>query len=167
MFVCFLVSVAISMPVSVRYCFSRCFAVSAREAYNWCTNYTKEDLALAGSSSGQRKITRLTEGTLILTDIFPAETGAIQKQKLVHLYPDQLQWASTHLTGPNRYSQFLYKIIPEEPAASRLDYIALYLDYAKENIDSEEAKKFAAKLCRQDAEVWRLLAKAMTKELVK
>lgn len=165
MLVCFLVSVAIGMAVLVRYGFSQRFAVGACEAYEWCTNYCPEDLALAGSLSGERKITHLNKATIILTDTFPTETGTVEKQKLVHLYPDQLQWVSTHLSGPNKYSQFLYKITPEGPAASRLDFTALHLDYTKETADAESTKILAEKLCKEDSQMWALFAKVMEKDL--
>jgi len=167
MLVCFLVFMATNMPVPVGYSFSQRFAVSAAEAYRWCTDYCPEDLALAESPGGERKITRLTEGTILLTDTFRTEAGIVEKQKLVHLYPDPLQWVSTHLTGPNKYSQFLYKISVEGPTASRLDFTVLHFDYTKESIDDKSAKLLADKLCKEDSQMWALFARAMEKEFSK
>ena len=61
----------------------------------------------------KRTVTWLTESTVILKETFPTNSGTIEKEKLVHLYPDRLMWVSTHLSGPNKYSQFLYQITPE------------------------------------------------------
>jgi hypothetical protein len=151
------------MPCSVRYCFSQSFPVPAREAYDWCTDYSAHDHALMGDEAAERQIIRLAEDTVILTDIFHAEKGEVEKQKLVHLYPDRLCWVATHLTGPNKYSQFIYEISGEGNSASRLDFTAVHLEYAK--LDSEALESLADKLKAADSAVWKLLAKAMAREL--
>ena len=119
-----------------------------------------------GEENAERQITHLAEGTLILTDVFHAN-GHVEKQKLVQLYPDQLRWTSTHLTGPNKYSQFTYMISEEGESASRLDFTGLHLEYAKENLNEEDIKLLEEKLRKEDSHVWKLLAKAMAKELRK
>ena len=93
--------------------------------------------------------------------------GDVEKQKLVQLYPDRLRWVSTHLTGSNRYSQFIYEISAEGNRASRLDFTALHLEYEKDSLDSEAVKSLAEKLKKEDSAAWKLLAKAMIKELGK
>jgi hypothetical protein len=154
------------MPYSIRYCFSQRFSVPARKAYKWCTDYSPEDHALMGDEAAERQITRVTDTTIILTDIFHISSGPVEKQKLVQLYPDRLLWISTHLTGPNKYSQFIYEISAEGNDASRLDFTALHLEY-EEKLDSEDIKSLAGKLKEEDSAAWKLLARAMTKELGK
>ena len=154
------------MPCSIRYSFSQRFSVPARKAYKWCTDYNPEDHALMGDEAAERQITHIAESTIILTDIFHTSSGPVEKQKLVQLYPDRLRWISTHLTGPNRYSQFIYEISAEGNSASRLDFTALHLEYEKK-LDSEGIKSLADKLKEEDSKAWKLLAKAMTKELGK
>jgi len=122
---------------------------------------------LMGEDAAERQITHLTDTTIVLTDIFHASNGRVEKQKLVQLYPDRLSWISTHLTGPNKYSQFIYEISAEDNSASRLDFTALHLEYEKENLDSEGIKSLADKLKEEDSAVWKRLAKAMAKELGK
>jgi len=117
-----------------------------------------------GDEAAERQITHLTDTTIILTDIFHTGKGKVEKQKLVQLYPDRLRWISTHLTGPNKYSQFIYEISAEDNGASRLDFTALHLEYEKK-LDSEDIKSLADKLKEEDSKAWKLLAKAMTKEL--
>ena len=155
------------MPCSIRYSFSQRFSVPARKAYKWCTDYGPEDHALMGDEAAERQITRVTDTTIILTDIFQTSSGTVEKQKLVQLYPDRLCWVSTHLTGPNKYSQFIYEISTEGNSASRLDFTALHLEYEEEKLDSEDIKSLAGKLKEEDSAAWKLLAKAMTKELGK
>jgi hypothetical protein len=118
-----------------------------------------------GEASAERQITRVTDATIILTDTFHTNSGNVEKQKLVQLYPDRLLWVSTHLIGPNKYSQFIYEISAEGNSASRLDFTALHLEY--ENLDSEAIKSLAGKLKKEDSAAWKLLAKAMIKELGK
>jgi hypothetical protein len=99
----------------------------------------------------------------MLTDALHTVSGSIEKQKLVQLYPDQLFWVNTHLTGPNRHSQFLYQISPDGKGGSYLDFTALHLEYESK----EDTETLAARLCRADSDMWKLLAKAMTDELEK
>ena len=155
------------MRCSIRYCFSQRFSVPARKAYKWCTDYGPEDHALMGDKAAERQITRVTDTTIILTDIFHTSSGPVEKQKLVQLYPDRLRWVSTHLTGPHKYSQFIYEISAEGNAASRLDFTALHLEYEKEKLDSKDIKSLAGRLKEEDSAAWKLLARAMTKELDK
>jgi len=118
---------------------------------------------LMGEEATERQIVHLADTTIILTDIFYTRNGRVEKQKLVQLYPDRLCWISTHLTGPNRYSQFIYEISAEGKDASRLDFTALHLEYEK--LDSESVKSLADKLKREDSSAWKHLAKAMAKEV--
>ena len=155
------------MPCSIRYNFSQRFSVPTRKAYKWCTDYDPQDHALMGKDAAERQITHLTDTTIILKDIFHTNKGHVEKQKLVQLYPDRLSWIATHLTGPNKYSQFIYEISAEGDDASRLGFTALHLEYEKENLDSEGIKSLADKLKEEDSAAWKLLAKAMAKELGK
>jgi hypothetical protein len=155
------------MPCSIRYSFSQRFSVPTRKAYKWCTEYDPQDPALMGEDAAERQITHLTDTTIILNDIFHTSNGRVEKQKLVQLYPDRLSWISTHLTGPNKYSQFIYEISTEGNSASRLNFTGLHLEYEKENVNSEGIKSLADKLKEEDSAAWRRLAKAMAKELGK
>jgi hypothetical protein len=141
------------MPVSVKYHFSQRLTISAKDAFDWCTDFDPKDHDLMGDENAERQITRLAHGLVILKDTFHTPQGTIEKKKLVHLYPDQLTWVSTHLTGPNKHSQFLYVITPQGKDASVLNFTALHVDYYD--------KVVAVKLCKEDADAWKLLAKAM------
>jgi hypothetical protein len=110
-----------------------------------------------GDKRAERQITQLAEGAIILKDSFHSVAGTIEKQKLVHLYPDQYRWTSTHLTGPNKHSQFLYRITPQSKNASFLTFKALHLEYN----EKEDAKLLAERLCKEDAYAWKLLRGAM------
>jgi hypothetical protein len=151
------------MPVSARYQFRQNFSVSAKEAFDWCTAFNDDDNALMGDSEAKREIIHITNGSLLIKDTFPTPTGTIEKLKLVQLYPNLHRWTSTHLTGPNRYSQFLYAIKPNGKYASFLEFTALHIEYdEKANSDA-----LAECLCCEDAAVWERLAKIMAKDLRK
>jgi hypothetical protein len=155
----------ITMPISIRYHFRTLFAVSAKNAFEWCTAFDPADHALMGEENAQQKIKRVGADTIILTDTFHTEKDTIEKQKLIELFPDTFSWTSTHLTGPNKHSQFLYQIYADGKTASHLDFIGLHLEYQKEQMDKAKTTLLTKKLCKEDACVWQLLAKAMVKDL--
>lgn len=140
--------------------------MSAHKAYEWCTDYRSgtEDHLLMGEESGQREVQRVADSTVVLTDTFRVEGGTVEKQKLVEMYRDRFSWNATHLTGPAKYSQFLYVITPDSKDTSHIDFNGLFLDYKHENLGKTETEKLAAELCKDDAEGWKLLAKAMAKD---
>jgi len=149
------------MPVSARYQFHQKFSVSAGEAFDWCTAFDADDNALMGDSEAKREIFNVAKGSLLLKDTFPTPKGTVEKQKLVALYPNQRQWTSTHLSGPNRHSQFLYTITPKGKNSSVLEFTAVHIEY-DEKADSDA---LAERLCREDSAAWVRLAKAMESEL--
>jgi hypothetical protein len=155
----------ITMPISIRYHFRTLFSVSAKKAFKWCTAFDPGDHALMGEKNAQRKVKRVGGDTIILTDTFHTEKGTIEKQKLVELFPDTFSWTSTHLTGPNKYSQFLYQVYADRETASHLDFTGFHLEYQKEQMDKAKTALLTEKLCKEDVCVWQLLAKAMAKEL--
>jgi hypothetical protein len=148
------------MALSVRYYFSQRFNVSAQRAFDWCIDFDPKDHDLMGDANAKRQISHITPDTIILTDVFLSPSGFIEKQKLVQLYPNRLSWTSTQLTGPNKYSQFLYRITAEGKGFSALNFTGLHLEYD----EKADAKLLADKLCKEDAAVWKLLAKAMEEE---
>jgi hypothetical protein len=155
------------MPIAIRYHFSQGFSVSARDAYLWCTDFTPQDLALVGEDNVKRQVTRLTDSTLVLREVFQTNSGNVEKKKLVQLYPDRLSWISTHFTGPNKYSQFIYQVSVEGNNASRLDFTATHMVHEQKTMSESDSKLLTKKLCNYDASVWKLFAKAMEKELNK
>jgi hypothetical protein len=151
------------MVTTVRYHFRQPFSVPAKEAFDWCTDYGPQDHSMMGYSNSKRAVIKVSEGCILLTDTFQTAAGLVEKQKLVQLYPDKLFWVNTHLIGPNRHSQFLYQISPDQKGGSCLHFTALHLEYESE----EDAKTLAERLCQADSAAWKLLAKAMTDELTK
>lgn len=114
--------------------------------------------------NGKRSIEKLTDDAFILTDTFNTNQGAVTKTKLVRLRPAEMTWISTHIDGPVKYSQFLYKVTPEGKNKCRVDFDGLHLE---PNIMSKkDAAAFARKIRAEDSGAWKNLAKAMEKELL-
>jgi hypothetical protein len=153
------------MRRSVNYHFSQRFHVPALKAYEWCTNYDPLDPVLMHENA-ERRILRISESAIILTDTYHTRDGSIRKQRLVNLYPDRLSWTSTHITGPNKYSQFLYEIVAEGEKASRLEFTGLHIERAsKEDSDGKGIGLLVNRLKEEDSAAWVLLAAEMEREL--
>jgi hypothetical protein len=153
------------VPYSIRYGFSQHFSVSAAQAFDWCTDYLPTDHALIGIDGAERTVTKVADDVLIVKDSFSTKSGQIEKEKLVHLYPERLAWTSTHISGPNIHSQFTYHITQQDNG-SRLDFAALHIEH-KENLTEKELAALTMELRDGDAELWRCFAETMKKELVK
>jgi hypothetical protein len=151
------------MPYAVHYEFIQEFNAPAQKAFDWCTDYRPEDMTLMKEENATRKVQRIANDVVILLDTFNREGKSVEKQKLVCLYPARLMWTSTHLTGPNKHSQFLYEITPLKAGKSQLKFTASSLDY--ETLDSETAETRSKELRKMDAQTWKLLAREMEKEL--
>jgi hypothetical protein len=148
------------MAYSVRYEFSQKFEVPAREAYEWCTSYDPNDLALIGEV-GTRSISAISESTVILNDTYKVGKTINRRKRLVQLYPAELFWVSTHLIGPTKYSQFLYKISPETKSRSRLDFTGLQIEYGSAQHTKQSITARSEKLRKIDSEDWKKLAEEM------
>jgi len=146
---------------SVHYKFSQHFDFPARQAYEWCTDYQPSDLQLAGEK-GERKVRRLNEDTIILTDTFFTGKVKAVKKRLVKLYPKRLSWTNTRISPDAKHSQFLYEIF-SEPGGSRLVFTGsqMFPGTATESRRAALAKKIAG----EDSAEWKVLAKAMAKDL--
>jgi hypothetical protein len=152
------------MPYILRYLFSQEFAVPAQVAYQWCVDYSSDDPALMGEENAKRKVTWMTDGTALLKETFSLRGGVVEKQKLVHLYPDRLMWVSTHISGPNKHSQFIYEIKPGDDTSSRLEFTARHIEYT-EHLTPKRQVSLVIQLCKEDSDLWKRLAKAMETEL--
>ena len=153
------------MSASIRYRFTQKFPYPPKAAFDWCTDFAPQDHTLMGDPNAERKVIPMSKGVLILDEVFHTPNGDVLKQKLVTLYPDRLSWVSTHLTGPNKHSQFTYQITPIK-GGSQLEFTGLYIEYGKK-LTAVEVKLLSERFCKEDADAWGLLAAAMVKDLGK
>jgi hypothetical protein len=154
------------MPITICYRFSQHFAVLPKQAYLWCTDFSPQDPQLLGYIITERQVTPITEGLILLIDTLKTAQSTVEKQKLVHLYPDKLSWVLTHITGPTKHSQFRYEILPDTNGC-HLNYEALHVEQEKEYLSSDEKLQLAKSLCKKDLDMWQFLAVAMEQELEK
>jgi len=150
---------------TIRYGFTQRFRVPASVAYRWCTDFEPRDLELM-REKGRRKIEHVSEDTIILTDSFHAGEGReqVSKRKLVRLFPARMFWTNTHISGPNKHSQFLYQITPEGRKTSKLEFLGQHVEYR--SMSKADSNALAKRLREEDSSAWKLLAKAMERELV-
>ena len=149
---------------SANYKFTQHFRVPAWKAYKWCTDYRPNDLALMGEK-GRRGIQKLTQDTLILTEVVRLGRKTVRKRKLIKLNPAELAWYNIQLEGPNKHSTFLYQIQPEGPRASKLNFTGLMVVYSKRKLSPGRIRRTAGTERGYDSQAWVLLAKAMEKEV--
>ena len=148
---------------SVRYTFTQSLALPAKEAFEWCTDYQPYDLAMM-KEEGKRTIRKITEDTILLTESIPKKNKTITRTKLVRLNRPELSWSNTHISGPNRHSQFLYRILPEGKTRSRLFFRGLYVCYSSRPIPRKQLQRIGREERRGDSTVWRHLAAALREE---
>src|SRR5208337_414877 len=149
---------------SVSYKFSQSFRVPARQAYKWCTNYEPTDLSLM-NEEGQPRIRKVTEDTVILTEKFNQKGKMVKKVKLVKLNPVNMSWYNIHIVGPNKNSAFVYQIVPEGKTRSKLMFTGFLVVYSKASFSPKLIKQIATNEKRGDSNAWKLLARAMEKDI--
>ncbi|MFI5449368.1 MAG: hypothetical protein ACHQ03_06350 [Candidatus Bathyarchaeia archaeon] len=156
------------MPImraySLTYRFSQRLPVPARQAYLWCTDYKPNDLSLM-NMKGLRKIERISSDTIILREVVDRKGKKIKKIKLIKLPPAALSWHNLQISGPNKYSEFLYQIQPINRRASKLILTGRLVIYGNVKLAQRAITKIASNERRSDSPPWKLLAKAMANQL--
>jgi hypothetical protein len=153
------------MPlVALDYRFRTRLPAPADAAYRWATDYAPDDWHRMGYD-GTRRIRRLAPGTLVLTDRVRVDGHFVTKVRLVRLRPRERAWTNTHLAGPNRLSQFLYHILPQGRRASVLEFVGLQVETSVRPLSRSALTARARTVAREDAAIWRRLARAMREEL--
>lgn len=135
----------------------------AIDAFEWCVDYDQGDLDLMGEI-GRRKIMRVSDNSVLLVDSYRGEK-AFTKKKLVHLFPEKLFWTSVHVSGPAKYSQFLYQITEEGKNRSSLEFTGFQVVYSDKAPTRSEISLLAKKLVSEDSATWKKLASAMERDL--
>jgi len=155
------------MPIrSIKYKFTQHFKVPALEAYRWCTKYDPRDLSLMGMI-GKREIRWISKDAVILSDSYRKKNGGtFTKTKIVRLDPSTLSWTNTHISGPLKYSQFLYKIVPEGKSSSRLEFRGLQLQ-SFDPRNKQNIRTITNIIRKEDSGAWKLLARELNKEFRK
>jgi hypothetical protein len=158
------------MPLQrLSYHFSTKLAAPRPRAYRWATDYRSDDFEL-GKLNGTRKVERLADDLILLTDSFQedpfnARPGApTVKVKLVHLFPDEWKWTSTHIAGPAKYSQFLYELTARGPGASTLHFSGNQVESVARRPTPASIRLRTQELRREDSQLWARLSAALADE---
>lgn len=114
---------------------------------------------------GSRRVRKLTDDAILLSETTFANGKAVKKVKLVRINRRRLSWSSTHVSGPFRHSQFLYQISPVGKNRSKLEFDGLLLVYSTVKLSREKIGRIAKQEGQQDSTSWRHLAKAMAEEV--
>lgn len=160
------ISATIMQTFSVSYTFNQRFPVPAQDAFNWATDYQPNDLAIMGEN-GKRRIRKLTKDAIILEDDVTLGGKKIRKVKLVRINPRILSWHNIQLQGPNKHSEFIYEVSPHRNRKSRLTFTGLLVIYSMNRLSRQKLIQIANREKQYDSKAWRLLTKAMIKELQK
>jgi len=153
--------------LSVHYAFRQKFSVDADRAFRWCVDFEPADARLDGSDD-RRRVQRLTEDAVLLTDLSPrAGSRPVVQVKLVRIDASQRRWTSTHLHGPSRFSQAWYQVVTDARGGSHLEFEALHLEPVPHGRRAPSARALARRFAREGAQAWRLLANAMVRDLRK
>lgn len=154
------------MPAnSIVYAFNVPLPAPADVAYRWATDYRPDDPARMGEV-GIRKIEKIAPDTLLLTDTLRRNGRTVRKTRLVRLRPKERAWTNTHLGGPYRHSQYLYRIVPTGRRTSRLEYTGLQIEYGPALSASARARR-AKEARREDRGSWTLIVRAMRADLAR
>ena len=150
--------------VSTRYEFSQRFNVPAAQAFEWCTDYDPKDHNLMGLR-GFRKVTRISDDTVMLEDTLYPKGKAVTKKKIVKVDRERMTYFNFHTTGANKNSLYFYRIIPEGEGRSRLEYTGYELTYPKKAPSKKQLAATAEADAAARTKEWGLLADAMEREL--
>jgi hypothetical protein len=150
--------------VSTRYEFTQHFDVPAPQAFSWCTDYDPKDHNLMGNR-GHRRVTRVSDDTILLEDTLYPNGRAVTKKKLIKIDRETMTYFNFHLTGANKNSLYFYRIIPEGEAKSRLEYTGYELTYPKKAPTRAQLDAAAEADAVTRAREWGRLAKAMESEV--
>lgn len=149
---------------TVHYRFSQRFPFPLQDAYDWATDYGKDDIGLMGLQ-GERKIDRIDKDTLVLNDAFFAHGRTTKKRRLVRIFPELHMLTNTRLSGPNKHSQFLYQFVEEGKNGSRLDFTGARVNRSKARPTPSKIAALAEQYASEDSVLWVNLAEAMERDL--
>jgi hypothetical protein len=159
-----------SMPLQrISYEFTIRLPASRERAFAWATDYRADDFGRMGLQA-RRRVRWLTPDMAVLTDTFRSDPfastpgGRSVKVKLVHRYPQRFAWTATHLSGPARFSQFLYELTPLGGRQCQLRFRGNQVERTAKAPTAASLAVRARTLTAEDSQLWRHLARALRNE---
>lgn len=145
----------------IEYTFRQRFRVPRAAAYAWATDFTPSDWKIAGLD-GRRSVRILSPELRLLTDrVDPPGGDRRPRTRLIHLYPDEFAWVSTHVRGDHLHSQFRYAIRSVGPRASELTFQGREIRWERKRATAAQVRAWRRQLRAGDAALWRAFARAM------
>lgn len=142
------------VQVSIRYEFRQPFRVSAPAAFRWATDFGPSDAELFGDQR-RRTVRRLGPDALRMTDTTHPAGRTLRITRLVRIFPERMAWTNTHLSGPFRYSQFWYRIVPDGPRRCHLEFTGLKIETRSRPLTPVEVRRESEANRREDSATWR------------
>ena len=153
------------VTISLRYRFRQPLRASAEKAYAWCTDFGPGD-AEYFADGRTRSIRRIAPDALFLTEVTHPAGRKVRIRRLIRLFPEERAWTNTHLTGPFQHSQFWYRIVPDGPRRSHLEYRGLKVETHPRTPRPSEIARLLRENRRSDLCTWRRkLAPALARDL--
>lgn len=153
------------VTISLHYHFRQPLRASAAEAFAWCTDFGPADAVLFGDRR-TRSVRRIAPDALVMTEVTYPGGRRTRIRRLILLFPEERAWTNTHLDGPFRNSQFWYRVVPDGPKRSRLEYHGLKLERRPHVPPAGEIARLSKAELRSDAATWRQkLAPALARDL--
>lgn len=140
--------------VSLRYRFRQPLRAPAKSAFAWCTQFESADGRLFSQTTA-RSVRWLNPDAAILTDVTFPSGRRRRIRRLVRIDRERMAWTNTHLDGPFRHSQFWYRILPDGPSASHLEFRGLKLEYSRRALTPGQIARRARAERISDAKAWR------------
>ena len=148
---------------TIHYRFSQRFPFSAKEVYDWSTDFRADDITRM-QKKGERTVEKLDDTTIILTDTTKEASGPVTKVRMVKLYPEIMMWTNTRISEVGRHSQFIYQVVPEGKG-SRLDFTGAQVDEGPKRPTKPQVLAIAREYAKADSLTWGYLAKALEDDL--
>lgn len=87
-------------------------------------------------------------------------------RRLVRINPSEMAWTNTHLDGPYRHSQYWYRVVPDGPRASHLEFRGLRVERTRRRLPPKALARMAEECRREDSGDWRRrFAPALARDL--
>lgn len=87
-------------------------------------------------------------------------------RRLVRINPSEMAWTNTHLDGPYRHSQYWYRVVPDGPRASHLEFRGLRVERTRRRLPPKALARMAEECRREDSGEWsRRFAPALARDL--
>jgi hypothetical protein len=133
----------------------------------WCTDFQASDASLF-EQKWRREVRRLSEDAIVLTETTWPNGRTRVIRRLVRLSPRDLAWTNTHLSGPFRHSQYWYRIVPDGPRRSHLEFTGMRLVRTPRALSVAGKARLAEQERRDDSRLWReRITPALERELAR